>query len=414
MQKLEGVATHMNKIFDNITFLFPKNTSVEELQNISSIQPFSDESVAFLNSLSRELSKNPQIRNYPDVATFAFFCRKGNILQIKKQYEDKDTLRLGRGIIFHIAPSNVPVNFAYSLLFGFLTGNVNIVRVPSKDFEQVEIICNAILSLSKKTKFQSCTNRINLVRYARTSSATKLFSSICDARIIWGGDEAIAQIRKNSIPARAFDVTFADRYSFCIINANHYITEQEVEKIALGFYNDTYLFDQNACTSPHLVVWLGTKENVKAAKTIFWDKLYDVLQEKHIQIQPVIAVDKLTALYNQAIHSDGVCQMKPLDNLLWRIQLDTLPHQIDEYRCSSGYFSEYHASSLSELSSIVNRKYQTLAYYGFDKKELTNFITRSKISGIDRIVPIGRTSDFSPIWDGYNLISTLTRICEII
>ena len=23
------------------------------------------------------------------------------------------------------------------------------------------------------------------------------------------------------------------------------------------FYNDTYLVDQNACSSPHLIVWIG-------------------------------------------------------------------------------------------------------------------------------------------------------------
>jgi len=27
-------------------------------------------------------------------------------------------LRLGRGLIFHICPSNVPTNFAYSFFFG--------------------------------------------------------------------------------------------------------------------------------------------------------------------------------------------------------------------------------------------------------------------------------------------------------
>ena len=47
----------------------------------------------------------------------------------------------------------------------------------------------------------------------------RLFSqSISDVRIIWGGDNTIDQIRKNKIPPRSFDLTFADRYSFCIIN----------------------------------------------------------------------------------------------------------------------------------------------------------------------------------------------------
>ncbi len=87
----------------------------------------------FLNSLSALLLKNKETRHYPDVATFAFFCRKANSLMLKKQY-DAETLRLGRGIIFHIAPSNVPVNFAYSLVVGLLSGNINMVRVATQQF----------------------------------------------------------------------------------------------------------------------------------------------------------------------------------------------------------------------------------------------------------------------------------------
>ena len=49
--------------------------------------------------------------------------------------------------------------------------------------------------------------------------------------------------------------------------------------------------------------------------------------------------------------------------------LNELKDGLDQFRCDSGYFSEYHASSLLELSIIINRKYQTLAYYGFSKKE---------------------------------------------
>ena len=37
----------------------------------------------------------------------------------------------------------------------------------------------------------------------------------------------------------------------------------------------------------------------------------------------------------------------------------------------------------------------------------------SGIKGIDRVVPIGKTMDFDFIWDGYDLISQLTRIIKM-
>ena len=94
--------------------------------------------------------------------------------------------------------------------------------------------------------------------------------------------------------------------------------------------------------------------------------------------------------------------------------MNELKDGLDQFRCDSGYFSEYHASSLLELAKIINRKYQTLAYYGFSKKEMADLIDEIKPIGIDRIVPIGRTMEFSLIWDSYNIIDTLSRSVEIL
>lgn len=374
--------------------------------------PFADEVVAYLNSLSRVLTKDPRTRIYPDVATFSFFCRKANILQIKKKFDRDDEVKLGRGVIFHIAPSNVPVNFAYSLIVGLLSGNSNIVRIPTKNYDQVEIIIDAINSLAEKGDYGHISARIVLVSYNRSHIATKHFSSICDVRIVWGGDETIRQIREYALQPRAFDITFADRYSICLINAESFADESEPDKIASGFFNDTYLFDQNACTSPHLVLWVGSGEQVGKAQQLFWGSLKNIVDANY-NVQPVIAVDKLTSFFNQAIHMQNISLVNNSDNLLWRVTLNELSSDIDDFRCNSGYFSEYHVKNIEELSSVINKKYQTLAYYGFSKEYLAGLIDQLKPVGIDRIVPIGRTTDFSLIWDGYNLINTLSRIIEI-
>jgi hypothetical protein len=404
----------MQQDFEDINVLFPSTFDVDGVRQLRAMKPFEEDVIGFLNALSQELTKDVRTHAYPDVATFAFFCRKANILKIKEKYNFENEHRLGRGINFHIAPSNVPVNFAYSLLCGILAGNINIVRVSTKEFQQVSIICEAIARIAKIETYKHITQRIYIVRYDRQSRATALFSSICDVRIIWGGDETISMIRQSPLPARSFDVTFADRYSLCVINADVYCNELHPETIASSFYNDTYLFDQNACTAPHLLIWLGNPENVAKAKEFFWSHLYEEVKRKYGEIQPVIAVDKLTTLYNQAVNLDGTHKIESEDNLLWRVNINLLPENIDEFRCTSGYFTEYHMQSLSELDKIVNRTYQTLAYYGFFKQELVAFMQEICPSGIDRIVPIGHTTDFGVVWDGFDMIVTLSRSCEIL
>ena len=98
--------------------------------------PFSNEVCNFLGDLSVKLNNSQLSKKYPDIKTLAFWCRKKNILNLQKKLQTNES-RLGLGLIFHITPSNIPTNFAYSLIFGLLTGNSNIVKFPSKKFEKI-------------------------------------------------------------------------------------------------------------------------------------------------------------------------------------------------------------------------------------------------------------------------------------
>ena len=377
------------------------------------LEPFSALVLDYLAELSKLLFKDPRVKNYPDLSTFAFYCRKANLLQLKKTFLDDNEIRLGRGMVFHIAPSNVPVNFAYSLVAGLLSGNINVVRVPSKKFEQIRILNDAINMLFDQDYYRDVSNRVILIRYDnQESDITRKLSLLCAVRVIWGGDETVRNIREHDLSPRSFDLTFSDRYSICVIQAESIIDGANIDALISGFYNDTYLFDQNACTSPHLVVWLGSDKNVVIAQDIFWGGLMELVKKKY-SFQTIQSVDKLNTFYSQAIKMPDVKLVAQEDNLLWRIKLNILKNNIENHRCNGGYFAEYHANSLNEMASIINTKYQTLAYYGVPKAELIDFMKSGRPEGIDRIVPIGKTTDFSLTWDGYDLIRTLSRVVEV-
>lgn len=372
------------------------------------VVPFAEEVIDELNALSQALMRDPQSRLYPDVVTFAFFCRRGNLLKLYEQYAPS-TLhfqpRLGWGRIFHIAPSNVPVNFAYSMVAGLLAGNTNVVRVSQKPFPQVDIIVKHMREIGM--------HRVAVVRYPHESNANEVFSSLCNVRVIWGGDATIARIRECALPARAFDICFADRYSIAAIRPEAILklTNEGITKLAERFYNDTYLLDQNACSAPHLMCW-EKGDGLAEAKKRFWDAVYKYAKT-HYQFQDVMAVDKLTALYKQAV-AMHTHDEETKDNVLRRVVIESLPCDIDNFRCAGGYFTEFDVESLDEIAPIVSAKFQTLAYYGFERDELEAFVQRNRLTGIDRIVPFGETTTFSLTWDGMNLIDKMSRIVSII
>lgn len=400
----------MQRNFSNIIFLFSNHKKLENVQNISSEEIFSDNSISLLNYLSIELYKSPKVREYPDVATFAFFCRKANILNLKRKY-NQGGFRLGRGIVFHIAPSNVPVNFAYSMVAGLLSGNNNIVRVPSKNFEQVSIIIEALKNVVISNNSFDLENRLFLVKYEKTSYVTEYFSSICDIRVIWGGDQTIDLVRINKIQPRSIDITFSDRYSFAIINAEKIVNEKNIDKVANNFFNDTYLFDQNACSAPRIVTWIGSEDVIKEAKNIFWNSVQNRIT--NYDFSPILAIDKLVSLLEQSTMGNQLTKVKSINNKLWRINTPTLFKELENYTCAGGYFLEYNANSIDEIASFVTRKFQTMAYFGFEKDDLMKSIKKMKLLGIDRVVPFGKTTDFDLIWDGYDLIYTLSRECLV-
>lgn len=372
---------------------------------------FSDDVVEYLNALSASLLSDRNCRNYPDVVTFAFFCRKGNIIKIKES-ENSDGIRIGRGVLFHIAPSNVPVNFAYSLIAGLLSGNSNVVRVSSKEFPQVDIIINHIVRLATDEKYSKVSSRIALVRYHHESEANLFFSSVANVRLIWGGDNTILKLRECSTPSRSFDVCFADRYSIAMLKPSSILdcSDKEISALAENFYNDTYLFDQNACSAPHLLLWANEK-GIEDAKEKFWDAVYDYAVKMY-ELQSVIAIDKLTAFFRQSV-CHKINKIDTRDNLIVRSHLKELPSDIDSFRCAGGYFSEYDFNDMLEIKNIVTEKYQTLAYYGYSAQEMRDFVFSARMKGIDRIVPIGKTTSFSFKWDGYNLIKTLSRLVDV-
>ena len=72
----------------------------------------------------------------------------------------------------------------------------------------------------KKKKFFILKNSNCFIEYKNEIETTKKISSICDGRVIWGGDKTINEIRKVWIPERTIEITFSDRYSLSIININ--------------------------------------------------------------------------------------------------------------------------------------------------------------------------------------------------
>lgn len=403
--RLGGVVIHMKN--NNITYLIGSDTV-----KVKPLEPYAEIVCDFLNDISKQLRSDKRTKEYSDVVSLAFWCRKSNIVRLGEEFSSK-RIQIGRGLVFHITPSNVPVNFAFSFFFGLLSGNANVVRVPSKEFPQITIICDAINEVIKLDKYRVIRDMTTFITYQRNDEITAYYSSICDARIIWGGDDAIQNIRKFPMKVRAVEIVFADRYSLCIINSKTILemNKDELKNLAEKFYNDTYLMDQNACSTPHLILWYGDNDSEKElAKKIFWDSIHVVSQK--YDLTPIKSIDKYTQLCHLLMDRDDIKKTKQYDNSVYTVDMNSLPEDVSILHGKFGLFYQYDLKDLDELIPCINLKVQTLIYVGMNREELVSFVIKNHLQGIDRIVPMGEGLNIGVYWDGYDIINNLSRSIE--
>jgi hypothetical protein len=122
------------------------------------------------------------------------------------------------------------------------------------------------------------------------------------------------------------------------------------------------------------------------------------------------AVEKYIHLCRTGIQINGVKRLTTSDNRVFRVAMDELPENIADYRGRYGFFFETIDNDLTQLRRIVSKRYQTLTCFGVDPNALAQTLVANGLSGIDRVVSVGNALNIGVIWDGFDLIRTMSRI----
>lgn len=386
----------------DMQFLVGDAEGLAAMEHTPVMQAFSQAAVQFLSALSQELLHDSRAKRNADVISYAYWIRRASLEQAKKICAGWEN-RLGRGIAFHITPSNVPVNFAVSMASSLLAGNCTVIRVSDKEFEQVDMICGAINRLLNG-EYAEMKPYLCILRYGHNEEITRELSNLCSVRIIWGGDQTIEAIRRIPIPPRAIEMTFADRFSLALIQADRYL-ERDPKQVAREFYTDTYYTDQNACSSPRFVIWMG--EAVETARKTFWQALEDLVLREY-PMKPIQTVDKYTSMCMLGMSRSGVKGVYG-NAYVMRAEVDQLTSDLPLYVNKGGLFYEYHAHRLEEILPVLSERCQTVSVLGVEKEAVQKMVVSHGVRGVDRIVNLGDTMMLSFIWDGYKMIEGMSR-----
>lgn len=215
-----------------------------------------------LEKFGKKLSENPElIKGFDsDYSEVANFCRRDFLeKKLLRELGTKDWGDLTRvefesdlfeswsplGVLSHITPSNAPALAFLAVVEGLLAGNVNILKLSSRDNDFALKSLEALFTCDETDKIK------NSVMALRISSAEKETLSqilnVSDGISVWGGDNAINSISEMA-PVGARIIPWGHKISFAYV-ANEMKTSNELAKLA----DDCVLMEQQACSSPQVI-----------------------------------------------------------------------------------------------------------------------------------------------------------------
>ncbi len=376
--------------------------------------PFDGQTVAFCAALSRELIGSRDARVYPQLVALGYWLRAASIERAREAFlanEDARTILVPRGRVFHVTPANIDTMFVYSWILALLVGNANIVRLSAHVTAGAKRILDSVSRVICDPEFTDLRLRNHLVFTGHDDRISKALSSVADVRVVWGGDATIEYFRKFPLPVRGREVTFPNRHSLAIIDADaiRAAREEDLASLADGFFNDAYWFDQGACSSPRLVIWRTSRpDGADDARRRFRAAVAEAIRRRSYRAETGAVIEKMVFADRRAAVADGVRYDRDSNEAMW-VEVPNLT-MYDRDNCGGGLFFEFVSHDLeADLPTFVRAEDQTAACFGLDDDLVRTIARRMNGSGIDRWVPIGRALEFGRVWDGYDLLQEFAK-----
>ena len=386
------------------------NAILQEVMGKHTIPPFDQRLIDILNEFSLSILFDKHSRLYPELIVLANFFKKTNIEKIKKEFFLVPTnLRVARGLVFHIAPSNVDSVSIYSSLLSLLCGNINLIRISQPKSNQFLYVLDK-LSVILNNADNFLANRFFIINYDHDDDITAQISQLCHLRVVWGGDETVKKIRSIPLQPTASEICFPDRFSLSMIKAESLLRldMNGLEELCLNFYNDSIWFSQQACSSPKLIAWIGNEDICKEARLQFWNVFNNIIKNKTFDNSPSMAIDRFVTACVVAC-DDAYKETSSLGFPTRLLLKNNSLYNLKKFHNGNGLFYEQNFYSILDFFNSLSAREQTLSIFGFDENEVEKNIVYLPMRAIDRVTKIGKALDFNYIWDGYNLIHSFTR-----
>jgi hypothetical protein len=311
------------------------------------------------------------------------------------------------GVVGHWPAGNVEIQPLLSMTCALLGGNAALVRIPSG---LVDLTRRLMEKLIQSDPGELLTRRIFMAAFEHgRQDLHEAMAKAVDGAMIWGGEEAVLQIRALPFPHWAKVAVFGPRISVAAMDAGAWGNPQERESWCLRIARDVWQFDQQACSSPQ-VLFLEKGAGQSVAQFLpFLRRAFETENQAHPRqtipagLTSAICQARASWLLKDTAHQ-AVFPKGPDWTLLLGSGAD-LPQPIQ-----GKTLTVLEVDNLLDPVSRFDGNVQTLGLGMADPEKEKELALLAGSRGVDRIVKLGRMHVFFPPWDGVDLIRPMVRM----
>ena len=312
------------------------------------------------------------------------------------------------GLVGHWPAGNIEIQPLLSMSCALLGGNACLVRVPSGLIRETGLLID---KLAQVPGGNLLLERIGVASYEheRTDLQFAMAESV-DGAMIWGGAEAVKEIRSLPFPDWARVAVFGPRLSVAAMDGESWSRDSIArDDWCRRLARDVWQFDQQACSSPQM---LFLERSAVGDIAEFARRLTEAFEEEqelhprrtiHAAQTSAICLARATWLLDDATRR-AVFPATPDWTLLFGTGA-TMPTPT-QGRTLSVLLVDDLLEPIARFDGMV----QTLGLAIGNRAKEAALAEAAGRKGVDRIVPLGRMHVFGSPWDGTDLIRPMVRM----
>ncbi|MCE1247362.1 MAG: hypothetical protein LWY06_12015 [Firmicutes bacterium] len=153
------------------------------------------------------------------------------------------------GVVLHISPGNIFADSVNSLVYGFLTKNINLLRISAGEHIFPFLFARSLQDVDEKGYIAGS---FSILHFSEDDAAVEaVMKKRCDGIVVYGREEEVRSYR-NDLPHGTRLITYEPKFSFAIITAAGFETEETsglFEKCAM----DVVMWEQRESSSPQVI-----------------------------------------------------------------------------------------------------------------------------------------------------------------